>query len=157
MFDRVLSAAFFRFEADSGEIYSKKNTKHVMGPEGLRRTLEVLYENGHGRVPTVCIGGINASNTSQVLFRGCPPENPLDGIAVVSAIVAAQDPQAASRELLGLVRAATALRQGLRSGMSTATTKEEILELVPEAIRAVHELKPLSHNMTNLVTHRLAM
>lgn len=101
-------------------------------------------------MPAVCIGGINASNTPQVLFRGSPPARPLEGIAVVSAIIAARDPEAASRELLGLVRAAAAPRK--QPGASAAAaTKDEILALVPAAVTAVHEQKPLSHNMTNLV------
>lgn len=109
-------------------------------------------------MPTVCIGGVNASNIPQVMFRGSPPENPLDGVAVVSAIVAARDPEAASRELLGLVRGSVALRQRTRSDVpKAAASKESILELVPGAIKAVHEQKPLSHNMTNLVRRHPAL
>lgn len=134
-----------------GGISSKKNSKHVIGPEGLKRTLEVLSDKGHGHVPTVAIGGINASNTPQVMFRGSSPRNPLGGVAVVSAIMAARDPEAASRQLLGLVRHSFALRQQPRSGPSAAATKEDMLRLVPGAIKAVHDQKPLSHNMTNLV------
>lgn len=131
---------------------SKKNVKGVIGPEGTRHILLTLRDKGHGHVPSVCIGGINASNIPQVMFRGSPPENPLDGVAVVSAIVAAQDPEAASRQLLSLVRGSVALRQRTRPDVpQAATTKEAILRLVPGAIRAVHEQKPLSHNMTNLV------
>lgn len=99
----------------------------------------------------MCIGGINASNIPQVLFRGSPPENPLDGVAVVSAIMAAEDPEAESRRLLGLVRDALERNSKPRTGTSAAGTKEELLGLVPGAIKAVHEQKPLSHNMTNLV------
>lgn len=130
---------------------SKTNTKNVFGPEGLRRTLAVLAEKGHGGVPAVCIGGINASNIPQVLFRGSPPEKPLDGVAVVSAIMAADDPEAESRRLLGLVREAASRNSQPRTGPSSAATKEELLKLVPGAIKAVHDQKPLSHNMTNLV------
>lgn len=136
-------------------ITSKKNLKGIIGPEGTRHILLALSAKGHGHVPTVCIGGINASNTPQVLFRGSPPEKPLDGIAVVSAIVAARDPEAASRQLLGLVRGSAALRSRTMSALTAATaapgTKEDVLRLVPAAIKAVHEQKPLSHNMTNLV------
>ena len=98
-------------------------------------------------MPAVCIGGINASTIPQVIFHGSRPRNPLDGVAVVSAIMAAEDPEAASRQLLGLVRE-VASRNGL---LRTRLCKEELLRLVPDAIKAVHEQKPLSHNMTNLV------
>ncbi|ROW12811.1 hypothetical protein VMCG_00783 [Cytospora schulzeri] len=142
-----------------GTIFStqtKKNLRDIIGPEGARHILLTLSEKGHGHVPTVSIGGINASNIPQVMFRASPPENPLDGVAVVSAIVAAQDPGAASRELLGLVRGSLARRQRTRSGPSAAVGKEDILKLVPGAIKAVHEQKPLSHNMTNLVVQNFA-
>ncbi|MDR1961663.1 MAG: thiamine phosphate synthase [Gracilibacteraceae bacterium] len=46
------------------------------------------------RVPVVAIGGINASNAG--LLRG----SGIKGIAVVSALFAAADPEAAARELL---------------------------------------------------------
>ncbi|ROV87370.1 hypothetical protein VSDG_09873 [Cytospora chrysosperma] len=146
-----------------GTVFStqtKKNLKGIIGPEGTRHILLALSAKGHGHVPTVCIGGINASNTPQVLFRGSPPEKPLDGIAVVSAIVAARDPEAASRQLLGLVRGSAALRSRTMSALTAATaapgTKEDVLRLVPAAIKAVHEQKPLSHNMTNLVVQNFA-
>ncbi|KAL2278525.1 hypothetical protein FJTKL_14439 [Diaporthe vaccinii] len=142
-----------------GTVFStqtKTNTKNVIGPDGLRHTLAVLAERGHGGVPAVCIGGINASNIPQVLFRGSPPEKPLDGVAVVSAIMAAEDPEAESRRLLGLVRDASERNRQPRTGTSAAGTKEELLKLVPGAIKAVHEQKPLSHNMTNLVVQNFA-
>lgn len=140
--------------ADYHSPCSKTNTKNVIGPEGLRQTLSTLAERGHGGVPAVCIGGINASNIPQVLFRGSPPAKPLDGVAVVSAIMAAADPETESRRLLGLVRDASSRNGGVggpRTGQAAARTKEELLGLVPGAIRAVHDQKPLSHNMTNLV------
>ncbi|KUI59821.1 putative thiamine biosynthetic bifunctional enzyme [Cytospora mali] len=142
-----------------GTVFStqtKKNLKGIIGPDGLKHILHALSENGHGNVPTVCIGGIKASNIPQVMFRGCSPRKPLDGVAVVSAIVAAPDPEAESRRLLDLVRETLALRQRSKSESSAAATKEEILKLVPEAIKAVHEQKPLSHNMTNLVVQNFA-
>lgn len=131
----------------------KKDTKSVIGPEGLKHTLQVLDDNGHSGVPVVCIGGLNASNVFQVMFRGSPQGNPVDGVAVVSAIMAAENPQAASQHLLDLVVTSDKLNRSAepRSGRSSIETKEHILDLVPQVIKTVHETKPLSHNMTNLV------
>lgn len=131
----------------------KKDTKSVLGPEGLRHTLDVLSEKEHGSVPAVCIGGLNASNVTQVMFRGSSPRKPIDGIAVVSAIVAAADPEAASRQLLDLIRKSDRLTRtpSPSTSVTRAAAKDEILKLVPDVIKAVHEQKPLSHNMTNLV------
>lgn len=87
----------------------------------------------------------------------------VDGVAVVSAIVAAADPESAARSLLQLVRQETNLNtprnQGprvLRTGPKIATSRTDILEAVPGVIRSVHEHKPLSHNMTNLVVQNFA-
>lgn len=112
-----------------------------------------MSERGYRDIPSVCIGGLNASNVMQVMFRGSSPQKALDGVAVVSAIVAAADPEEASRQLLGLVQKSDRLGRGgsPHTSAPAVTTKEEILKLVPEVIRAVHEQKPLSHNMTNLV------
>lgn len=131
----------------------KKDTKSVIGPEGLRHTLEVLASKGFGAVPVVCIGGLNASNIFQVMFRGSPRENPVNGVAVVSAIMAAEDPETASQHLRDLVVTSDKLNRsaGLRSGRSKIETRKDILESVPQVIQAVHQAKPLSHNMTNLV------
>lgn len=143
-----------------GTIFStqtKKNIKSVIGPEGLRNNLDILSEQGYGHVPTVCIGGIKAANVMQVLFRGrSPGRNGPDGVAVVSAIVAAEDPETASRQLRALVRKAGQLGQHsgkspMRGIVAAATTKEDILQMVPDVVKAVHAKKPLSHNMTNLV------
>ncbi|KAG8166042.1 hypothetical protein KVR01_004594 [Diaporthe batatas] len=143
-----------------GTVFStqtKTNTKNVIGPDGLRQTLTTLLLQGHRGVPTVCIGGINASNIPQVMFRGSPCENPLDGVAVVSAIMAAEDPEAASALLLGLVRDAASRHTKWRTGGVWYATIEDMLEaLVPAAIKAVHDQKPLSHNMTNLVVQNFA-
>lgn len=144
----------------------KKNAKSIIGPEGMRQILQRLHARGHRQIPTVCIGGINASNIPQVISEG-PSEKALDGVAVVSAIVAADDPEAASRTLLRLVRQGKQRQDltrqrhhppggGTRIGAQTARTWEEVVEAVPSVIRLVGALKPLSHNMTNLVVQNFA-
>jgi thiamine-phosphate diphosphorylase len=47
--------------------------------------------------PVIGIGGINASNAAQVIAAGA------DGIAVISAVCAANDPKAAAEELVKLI------------------------------------------------------
>jgi thiamine-phosphate pyrophosphorylase len=46
------------------------------------------------RLPVIGIGGINAGNVARVMAAGA------DGVAVISAVCAAPDPEAAARELL---------------------------------------------------------
>jgi thiamine-phosphate pyrophosphorylase len=51
-------------------------------------------------LPVVGIGGIGPANAAEVIRAGC------DGIAVVSAIVSAADPERAAAELLTIIRKA---------------------------------------------------
>jgi thiamine-phosphate pyrophosphorylase len=52
------------------------------------------------RLPLIAIGGIDAGNAAEAIAGGA------DGIAVVSAIMAAPDPTAASRRLRATIDAA---------------------------------------------------
>ncbi|KAH7170360.1 Hydroxyethylthiazole kinase family-domain-containing protein [Dactylonectria macrodidyma] len=113
---------------------TKKDTKSIIGPEGVRNILAALASAGHGSVPTVCIGGVNAANAGAVIAGCRGPAKAVDGIAVVSAIVAASDPAAAARDLVAKVAVA----------------------MIPQVVRAVADTTPLSHNMTNLVVQNFA-
>jgi thiamine-phosphate pyrophosphorylase len=66
---------------------TKTDTAAAWGLDGLRRMRK------HSRHVLVAIGGINDSNAGQVLDAGA------DGLAVVSAVCAAVDPEAAARRL----------------------------------------------------------
>ncbi len=63
-----------------------------VGPDGLREVV------GATRLPVVGIGGIGPRNAWEVLANGAA------GVAVVSAVAAAADPVAATRELVDAVR-----------------------------------------------------
>jgi len=69
-----------------------------LGLDGLRTVVEATS------VPVVGIGGIDASNAAQVLAAGA------SGVAVVSAVGAAPDPVAATRELVEVVRASATVQ-----------------------------------------------
>ncbi|WP_367103711.1 thiamine phosphate synthase [uncultured Psychrobacter sp.] len=68
---------------------TKRNHATPIGIEGLAKLVAA------SQLPTVAIGGIDQSNAAQVYGSGC------NGIAVVSAICAAQNPQVAAKNLLG--------------------------------------------------------
>ncbi|OAA69435.1 thiamine-phosphate pyrophosphorylase [Cordyceps fumosorosea ARSEF 2679] len=92
-----------------GTVYAtatKKDTKSIIGPAGVRAILTAMAAYGHGGVPTVCIGGVNTSNATSVLAQASSPSKSLEGIAVVSAVVAAADPAAAASQLAGAVATA---------------------------------------------------
>ncbi|KUJ93368.1 MAG: Thiamine-phosphate synthase [Archaeoglobus fulgidus] len=71
---------------------TKEDAGEAIGIEGLRRIVESVS------VPVVAIGSINKQNAIEVLKTG------VAGIAVISAIAAADDPERAARELVELVR-----------------------------------------------------
>jgi thiamine-phosphate diphosphorylase/hydroxyethylthiazole kinase len=101
-------------------------------------------------VKSVCIGGINASNAQRVLYQ----TGGVDGIAVVSAIVAAQDPCKAASQLKSLINSPPPFAQ-------TKQPEEEITASlvqhnIPDIVRKLAETTPLCHNMTNMVVQNFA-
>lgn len=70
---------------------TKPDHREPLGLEGLRRLAQAV------RIPVVAIGGIHAGNAADVMAQG------VAGIAVVSAVMAADDVEAAARELRGVV------------------------------------------------------
>ncbi|CAJ2510166.1 Uu.00g060660.m01.CDS01 [Anthostomella pinea] len=135
---------------------TKENTKSIIGVDGLQ---QILLQIADEPIKTVCIGGINASNASRVMWQSEAPGGKgkaLDGVAVVSAIMAAPDPEEASWDLLRLVRSPPAFARAAVTAEQQARSPEDLLALVPEVVRAVDAKKPLSHNMTNLVVQNFA-
>ncbi len=70
---------------------TKTDTGPAIGLDGLERLVNCVD------IPVVAIGGINAGNAGDVLSTG------VAGIAVVSAIVSADDPALAAGELRSLI------------------------------------------------------
>ncbi|AEO69302.1 uncharacterized protein THITE_2119543 [Thermothielavioides terrestris NRRL 8126] len=141
-----------------GTVYAtptKTNTKNIIGTAGVRDILGKIAEAGYD-TRTVCIGGINESNVQRILFQSADPRKGLDGVAVVSAIMAASDPEAAARKLLELVKSPPAFQADLRSAGSDIADAPSLVALAPSVVRRVHETTPLSHNMTNLVVQNFA-
>jgi len=84
---------------------SKDNPDPPIGLEGLARLAGLVRERAPG-IPIGAIAGINASNAADVIRAGA------DGVAIISAVVAAADPEAAARQLRGIVDSAKAERRG---------------------------------------------
>ncbi len=76
------------------ETSTKTNTRGAWGLEGVARIRAFTQR------PLVAIGGLNRSNSADVVAAGA------QGLAVVSAICAAPDPTQAARELTAVVRGA---------------------------------------------------
>ena len=70
---------------------TKTDTAPPLGLEGLQEIREAV------RIPLVAIGGLNCDNAAEVIRNGA------DGVAVVSAIIAADDPQKAANTLKQII------------------------------------------------------
>jgi thiamine-phosphate pyrophosphorylase len=84
---------------------SKNNPAPPVGLEGLRKILS--HAKLANRGPVGAIAGIDASNAQAVIAAGA------DGIAVISALFMATDPQAEARRLRGIVDQALMVRGGV--------------------------------------------
>jgi thiamine-phosphate diphosphorylase/hydroxyethylthiazole kinase len=100
-------------------------------------------------VNTVAIGGINHSNVQRVIYQSESPKKALDGVAIVSAIMAADDPKAAAEELAKLIKNPPAF--ALARQVPRTNEAETLLQEVPAIVRKMVEVHPLVHNMINFV------
>jgi len=82
---------------------SKDNPDPPIGIEGLRAIVDALRVRKYD-LPIVGIAGIDATNAAPVIGAGA------DGVAVISALSMKRDPEAAARELRGIVDAARKAR-----------------------------------------------
>jgi thiamine-phosphate pyrophosphorylase len=80
---------------------TKTDTEFVWGVEGLKKLRAI------SRHQLVAIGGLNTSNAAEIISTGA------DGVAVVSAICGAEDPESSARELRKII---DFTRRGKRSG-----------------------------------------
>jgi thiamine-phosphate pyrophosphorylase len=83
---------------------SKDNPDPPIGLPGLR-SISATLRSRDADLPIGAIAGIDASNAAAVVAAGA------DGVAVISALSLARDPQAAARDLRAIVEAALAKRQ----------------------------------------------
>ncbi|KAL2201299.1 Hydroxyethylthiazole kinase family-domain-containing protein [Corynascus similis CBS 632.67] len=141
-----------------GTVYAtatKTNTKDIIGTAGVREILRRIAEAGHD-TPTVCIGGINESNIQRVLYQCAASEKILNGVAIVSAIMAASDPEAAAKNLVSLSEAPPSFSVDTGRELSADASSEAVVALAPSVIQKIHDTTPLSHNMTNIVVQNFA-
>jgi thiamine-phosphate diphosphorylase/hydroxyethylthiazole kinase len=154
-----------------GTLYAtntKKNTKDIIGVNGIRKILHCLDQGSEAekKVKTVCIGGVNASNLQRIVHQLHAPSSPsaipkaIDGVAIVSAIIGASDPKAASSHLSKLFHSPPPFKaKSSEPHFWLEKDSDEISHVLSEAAKAtksVREKTPLSHNMTNLVVQNIA-
>ena len=134
------------------------DTKSIIGTAGTRAILESIAVQGVD-IPAVAIGSINATNVQRVLHQSSSAHAHarLSGVAVVSAIIASPDPQAAARELRTRIDSAySTFYSSTPPGTLLTTDLSTLLDLIPSICRKHVRANPLCHNMTNLVVQNFA-
>ncbi|RDW93810.1 bifunctional hydroxyethylthiazole kinase/thiamine-phosphate diphosphorylase [Aspergillus mulundensis] len=127
---------------------TKTNTKSIIGTAGTQAILDSIAQSGRD-VGTVCIGGINLSNVQRVLYQSASPRKSLDGAAIVSAIMAADDPKAAAAELAKAIATPPPFVRNSEGPVVRETAA--LLETVPHIVQKLVQVHPLVHNMINFV------
>ncbi|KAI9808388.1 MAG: hypothetical protein M1827_007485 [Pycnora praestabilis] len=132
---------------------TKQNIKSIIGTAGTKDILASLSAMDE-KVATVAIGGINASNAQRVLYQSKATFKGLDGVAVVSAIIGAEDPKEAASELRDFIGKPPAFAQF--QGDKKTRDVTGLRQAIPIIVRKLGEDGPLCHNMTNLVVQNFA-
>ncbi|KAK2762572.1 hypothetical protein FQN54_000745 [Arachnomyces sp. PD_36] len=132
---------------------TKTNTKNIIGPVGTRQILGYLASASRA-IGTVAIGGINLSNVQRVIYQSRSPKKGLDGVAIVSAIFAAEDVKAAATSFSKLVTTDPPFATTLSAERpcDTLILQKEIPGVVTKIVQA----HPLCHNMINYVVANFA-
>ncbi|CAK9782890.1 putative thiamine biosynthetic bifunctional enzyme [Cutaneotrichosporon oleaginosum] len=138
---------------------SKDVTKRTkLAPSGTGALLDVLASQGDkgAAMQTVAIGGIHAHNTPFLLHGSVGASGKaLDGVAIISAIVASRAPKEKAAELRGIVDAFKASRKN--AGPDTAVfpaprhSAKELIQNAAELFAVVRDTTPLVHQITNAV------
>ncbi|KAF6753142.1 Hydroxyethylthiazole kinase family-domain-containing protein [Ephemerocybe angulata] len=121
-----------------GVDYTKNVTSPIIGTRGVGERLKVLDGT---TIKAIAIGGIKTGNLWRTLHGGVSVTgHPLGGVAVVSEIVASQDPRVV----------ATALGKIVKAFKSQQLLSNSLLQK-NELISKTRDISPLVHQITNNV------
>ncbi|EIW63083.1 Hydroxyethylthiazole kinase [Trametes versicolor FP-101664 SS1] len=127
---------------------TKKVAHPVVGVRGLGELLDVLEGT---EVKAVAIAGIKSTNALHLLHGSVTPAGrALDGVAVVSDIVASTDPLTAAKRIATIVQAFKAAPAPTFS-LSSSYAADAFTKGVGELLSAVRSHSPLVHQITNNV------
>ena len=130
---------------------TKKNSKKVpMGPQGAIKILDALQENNADWCRTVGIGGLHAPNIPRVLYQctSSDGKRALDGISLVSDIMASSTPDIATKKLLEFLDDTKYSFLGnLDLSISTEPTHDDLHSVLEQ----VAKNRPLVQHVTNKV------
>ncbi|ORX54117.1 TMP-TENI-domain-containing protein [Hesseltinella vesiculosa] len=130
---------------------TKALKKQPLGVEGVTRILASMKDR---RIPSVAIGGINLENAEGLLMgsfieddiEGYPQRRRLDGLAVVSAIIASPDPRITCDQFTSIL---AATNKALN--IANRPTVDHVLDHVEIAVQRIRDQTPMVHHITNNV------
>ncbi|KAI3406722.2 KRE5 [Candida oxycetoniae] len=127
---------------------TKKDVKNPggIGPIGIREMLKVMGKHPRN-IASVAIGGINETNINFVTYSCRVTKKAIDGVAVVSCIMASEDAAAATMKLL------ENSQQGYDDGDISSFNNEECLsnDKHEAKLKKLLDSHPLVHHITNNV------
>jgi thiamine-phosphate diphosphorylase / hydroxyethylthiazole kinase len=136
-----------------GAIYDT-STKHLTAPLcGIRELRQILRSVANYPVKTVAIGGLNGSNVGRVRYQSTDRQTrrSIDGAAVVSALMSADNPRKAASQLKQAF-------QGIPIFITQPTWKPtrnlkatDLRSEIAKILTAVQQETPLVHHLTNNV------
>ncbi|KAK9457991.1 Hydroxyethylthiazole kinase family-domain-containing protein [Dipodascopsis uninucleata] len=132
------------------ETNTKKSKKAPIGINGIRKVLAYLSSLPR-YVYTVAIGSVNTTNARNVVYLSQVPERRLDGVAVVSALICAEDPTSVAQELSKMVR-----EPPYWMSVASPRNEKDILIQVPAVLQKIRQTTPLVHNIINRVATNFA-
>ncbi|KAK2746091.1 hypothetical protein FQN57_003431 [Myotisia sp. PD_48] len=144
-----------------GTVYAtptKTNTKSIIGPAGVRKILASISQL-EPKVGTVAIGGINLENVQRILYQSRSANKSLDGVAVVSAIISAPEPQDAASSFSTAISRDPPFALNPPPQRKNAPRVSEVSDLLDDVdaiVRDVAISSPLCHNMINFVVANFA-
>ncbi|KIJ49441.1 hypothetical protein M422DRAFT_204743 [Sphaerobolus stellatus SS14] len=133
---------------------SKQLTSPILSVRGVGPILEVLAETN---IKTVAIGGIKSNNALRALHGAVAPSNyrALDGIAVISDIVASNQPREAAAKLASIVKDFKTLRTppifSFQSDSISNLTSRSLIQEAANFLDVIRKNTPLVHQITNNV------
>ncbi|ODN94721.1 hydroxyethylthiazole kinase [Cryptococcus wingfieldii CBS 7118] len=132
--------------------------KKMLGPDGVGEILDLLAPTG---IQSVAIGGIHLPNLAQLLHASISPDsrNALDGVAIISDIVASKTPREAAQSLRAVTDSFKRARKqyaSLESAFGSTLYKPgrsvgNFVERAVELMGVVKDTNPLVNQMTNNV------
>lgn len=131
-----------------GNVYQTSTKKDVktpdgIGPVGVRKMLHILRRSSKKYIGSVAIGGINHSNSSKLMYQTAINGRSLDGVAVVSCIMASKEAKEATKNLLKSLSSRAPWTSDISNELITSDIDKQVNHLVSS--------KPLIHHITNNV------